>query len=221
VSSIRDRLARALRRPYIITDTTLSPGRTHVDIARAALAGGAGVIQLRDKNLSAAAQTPIAREIASMTRAAGALFLVNDNVGVALDSQADGVHVGQADTPVREARDRLGPDAVIGGSATTLHEALTAQADGADYIGVGPVFPTDTKQDAGHPVGLDLIAEVRRAVNIPIVAIGGLTGGSVRAVLAAGADGAAFVSEVVRAPDMELATRAIAAAMAAAYEEYR
>jgi len=217
--SRRERLIRALQAPYVLTDSSLSPGRSHIDIARAALAGGAGVIQLRDKGLSAESQAPIAREIACMARAAGGILIVNDHVDVVRDSGADGVHLGRSDMAIGAARDRLGPETLIGASASSVDEAVAAKRDGADYIGLGPIFSTSSKPDAGAPAGVQLIAEVRRAVRIPIVAIGGLTADNIGEVLRAGADGAAFISAVVSADDPEAATRRLASAMADTHKE--
>jgi thiamine-phosphate pyrophosphorylase len=210
----RHALMRALEAPYVITDSTLRAGRGHLEVARQALAGGARIIQLRDKRIGPEAQTDIARELVSMAHAAGALLIVNDLVEVALGAGADGVHVGRSDIPAAEARARLGPEAIIGATVDTADEARAAEVDGADYVGVGPVFATATKPDAGTPVGLEHLRAMRDAVGIGVVAIGGITAGNVALALAAGADGAAVISAIVSADDMERATREIAAAMA-------
>ena len=194
---------------YVITDAGLTPGRSHADIARAALAGGADAVQLRDKSATAQNLCLLVTEIQPIARKFGAVLLVNDRVDVALVAGADGAHVGQEDLPAREARRLLPPPSVLGVSAGTVEEARKAARAGADYIGVGPVFPTPTKPDAGEPIGVEGLARVARAVEVPVVAIGGITLENVTAVIEAGASGAAVVSAVVSAQDMAQAARAL------------
>jgi thiamine-phosphate pyrophosphorylase len=194
---------------YVITDSTLPPGRAHVEIARAALAGGADAVQLRDKSAPAQNLCAAALEIHPLARKFGAVFLVNDRVDVALLTKVDGVHVGQEDLPAREVRRLLPRPAVLGVSAGTPEEARRAAREGADYVGVGPVFATPTKPDAGDPIGLDRLAAIVRAVSIPVVAIGGIDHENVAGVIQAGAVGAAVVAAVVSAPDMAAAARAL------------
>jgi thiamine-phosphate pyrophosphorylase len=204
---------------YVITDAGLSPGRTHADIARAALAGGADAVQLRDKSSTAQNLSVLASEIQPIARKFGAVFLVNDRVDVALVAGADGAHVGQEDLPAREARRLLKTPAILGVSAGTVEEARQAQRDGADYIGVGPVYPTPTKPDAGEAIGVEGLARIIRAVEVPVVAIGGIDADNVAQVIAAGAAGAAVVSAVVRASDMAAAARALKGRIVAARKE--
>lgn len=194
---------------YVITDATLPSGRNHVEIARAALAGGADALQLRDKTAAAQNLCAAASEIQPMARKFGAVFVVNDRVDVALLTGSDGAHLGPEDLPVREARKLLSRPSILGFSAGTLEEAKKAARDGADYLGVGPVFPTGTKPDAGEAIGLDRLGAIARAVAIPVVGIGGIDHENVAAVIAAGAAGAAVVSAVTRAPDMAVAARAL------------
>ena len=194
---------------YVITDAALLPGRPHVEIARAALAGGADAVQLRDKSATAQNLCAAAIEIQPLTRKFGAVFLVNDRVDVALVTGADGAHVGQDDLPAREARRLLPRPAVLGVSAGTLEEAKKAAREGADYIGVGPIFATPTKPDAGEPLGVEKLAAIVGAVAIPVVAIGGIDHDNVTAVIRAGAAGVAVVAAVVSAPDMAAAARAL------------
>ena len=141
---------------YVITDEDLCPGRTHIEIARAALAGGARIIQIRDKRASDRKFYDDALRLRGLTEEAGALFFVNDRVDIAAAVGADGINVGQSDIPVEVVRGLLGNDAIIGVSADCLEQAIRAQDDGADYIGFGPVFPTGTKLDAGPISGLDI-----------------------------------------------------------------
>jgi thiamine-phosphate pyrophosphorylase len=194
---------------YVITDPVLSPGRTHVEIARAALEGGADAVQLRDKSSSALNLCRWAAEIQPLARKFGAAFLVNDRVDVALLAGADGAHVGVEDLPARDARRLLPPPAVLGVSAGTREEARRAEKAGADYVGVGPVFPSPTKPDAGEALGIEGFAAIARSVSIPAVAIGGITAENVARVFEAGASGAAVVSAVVAAEDMAAAARAL------------
>jgi len=196
-----------IRGVYVITDEELIPGRTHVDIARAALAGGASAIQLRDKHASDEHLIRIGLEIRKLASAAEALFIVNDRIEVALACRADGLHVGRCDRPASEVR-RLLPDKILGVSVATPEEAARARADGAGYLGVGPIFATSTKADAGEPVGTRRIAIMRSASSgLPIVAIGGINGSNIAQVARAGADAAAVISAVVCADDMVEATR--------------
>ena len=194
---------------YVITDATLLPGRTHPDIARAALEGGADAVQIRDKSSPAINLCRVVAEIQPQARKFGAVFLVNDRVDVAMVAGADGAHVGQDDLPAREARRLLPRPAILGVSVSTVEEAKKAAKDGADYLGVGPVFATGTKPDAGEPVGIDRVAAIARAVAIPVVAIGGIGPDNVARIIEAGAAGAAVVSAVSGAEDMAAAARAL------------
>lgn len=192
---------------YAITDERLAPGRTHVDIARAAVQGGAAVIQLRDKYAPDKHLAQVGREIRRLTSAAGVLFIVNDRPEAALACDADGVHIGQDDLPACEIR-QLIPGKILGVSVATAEQAVRARADGADYLAVGPIFPTSTKEDAGPAVGTDRIRVVRAASGrLPVVAIGGINEGNIADVARAGADAAAVISAVVCAEDMVEATR--------------
>ncbi|MFQ5877955.1 MAG: thiamine phosphate synthase [Acidobacteriota bacterium] len=194
---------------YVITDAVLTPGRSHVEIARAALEGGADAVQIRDKSSPAFNLCRMAAEIQPQARKFGAVFLVNDRVDVALVTGADGAHVGPEDLPAGEARRLLPRPRVLGVSAGTPQEARRAEREGADYVGAGPIFVTGTKADAGRPIGLDGLRSIVGAVSIPVVAVGGIAVDNVAAVLRAGACGAAVVSAVVSAEDMVAATRAL------------
>src|SRR2546426_5742272 len=180
---------------YVITDPALSRGRSHMEMARAALDGGADAIQIRDKSSTAYNLSRVTAEIQPLARKFGAALLVNDRVDVALVAGADGSHVGQDDLPVREARRLLPRPRLLGVSAGTKEMARRAQKEGADYVGVGPVFRTATKPGAGDPLGLEVLAEIAAAVSIPVVAIGGVKLDK----LAPGLAGAAFGGPVVPA----------------------
>ena len=201
---------------YVITDAALAPGRSHLEVARAALAGGADAVQLRDKTATAQNLCAVASEIQPQARKFGAAFVVNDRVDVALLTGSDGAHLGQADLPCHEARRLLPRPSILGVSVATVAEAKKAVKDGADYLGVGPVFATPTKPDAGEPIGLERLAELVRAVPIPVVAIGGIHHDNVIAVLGTGVAGVAVVAAVVSAPDMAAAARALKSRIGAA-----
>ncbi len=194
---------------YIVTCSDPAHGVGHLDMARAALQGGADAVQLRDKEAGGRELLCRAEEISRLlSRSEGeCLFLVNDRVDVALASGAHGVHLGQDDLPAGAARRLLGAQRILGVSASTVEEALAACGEGADYLGVGPVFATPTKPDAGMPIGLEGLRMIREAVDIPIVAIGGIDAANAAQVLEAGADGIAVISAVSAAPDMLEAVR--------------
>jgi len=196
-------------RLIVVTDPACGAGRTVVEVVRAALRGGAPAIQLRMKDAPAGEMAEAARALLAETRTAGALLFVNDRVDVALAVGADGAHVGQDDLPAAAARRIAPPGFLLGVSAETAELALRAQAEGADYVGVGPVYATGSKADAGDAVGVERIAQVAAAVRIPVVGIGGITVANAPPVLRAGAAGAAVISAVMRADDPEAAVRAL------------
>jgi thiamine-phosphate pyrophosphorylase len=196
-------------RLVVVTDERLSRGRSHVEIARAAIAGGADAIQLRDKQAEGRRLFELAVEIRRLCRSQGVAFVVNDRVDVALAADADGVHVGQADLPAPEARRLLGRARILGVSAATPEEAARAERDGADYVGFGPVYEArGTKPDATAPLGLAALAEARRRCSLPLVAIGGIDTQRAAEVVRSGASGVAVISAVVAAADIAEAVRA-------------
>ena len=201
-------LSPALWRLHVLTDRKTSRGRSHLQVAEAAIAGGADVLQLRDKEASSGLLYREALELRKLTRDAGIPFIVNDRLDIALAVDADGVHVGQSDLPASVVRRILGPGKILGVSVATVEEAVRAERDGADYLGVGPVFEArGTKPDTGEPMGLDVIARIRPHCRLPIVAIGGINAENVRKVREAGADGAAVISAIVSTDDIPQATR--------------
>jgi thiamine-phosphate pyrophosphorylase len=156
------------------------------------------------------------RRLLSITRPSGVVLIVNDRVDVALAIDADGVHVGQDDIPVPVARRLLGPDKIVGTSAGTVEEARQAELDGADYVGVGSIFTTASKPDAGDAIGPDALRRIREAIHIPIVAIGGLNASNAAEAIGAGAQGVAVISSVVGADDVASAARMLAEVVRAA-----
>lgn len=195
---------------YVITDETIGSGRSHAEIARQAVLGGATIIQLRDKGRSCTELTALGREIAAITQTAGAVFIVNDRLDVAIACGADGVHLGQDDLPVSTARQLAPPGFIIGVSVGTIEEAVEAERGGADYLALSPTFSTGSKDDAGPGHGLDRLRQVCRTVRIPVIAIGGINRTNVRDVIAAGAEGVAVISAVVASPKIAAASREIA-----------
>ncbi|EHQ35406.1 thiamine phosphate synthase [Methanoplanus limicola] len=181
---------------YIVTDRVIGRGMTHADMAALAVAGGADVVQLRDKDMPAADLTAEAVNIREITEDSGTLFIVNDRIDIALASGADGVHLGQSDIPAEYARKIVPDDFIIGISVSTPDEALKARNSGADYVSPGPVFTTATKSDAGDALGLDTVFTISAAVEIPVVPIGGISGKNAASVIGAGADGVAVISAV-------------------------
>jgi thiamine-phosphate pyrophosphorylase len=178
-----------------------------VDIVRAAIAGGATVIQLREKEGTTREMVELGRALRILTRSADVALIVNDRLDVALAIDADGVHVGQDDLPAEVARALLGSDRILGVSAATPQEAQAAVAGGADYLGTGAVFATGSKADAGDPIGLVGLATVAQSVPIPVVTIGGIGPGRAGPCIAHGAAGVAVISAVVAHPDPEAAAR--------------
>jgi thiamine-phosphate pyrophosphorylase len=190
---------------YVITDPSIAGGLSHEQIALRAIAGGADVIQLRDKQAGGAALLAAARVIREITSVSGVLFIVNDRLDLALAAGADGVHLGRDDLPVREARRITPPGFIIGASVGTLEEAVSAVSEGADYIALSPTFDTASKDDAGPGKGLDTLRVIRLAVDVPVIAIGGIGPGNVADVLDTGADGVAVISAVVGEQDITAA----------------
>lgn len=192
----------------VITDPHLAAGKDHLAIAREALAGGADMIQLRDKTPDLRSLVPQARQIQALCRRQGALFIVNDRVDLALAIDADGAHVGQDDLPAEAARRLLGPGRILGVSTHDPTQAEAAVRAGADYIGFGPMFATGTKETGYSPRGPAALREVRAAIRVPILAIGGITLDNVAGVIRAGATAPAVISAIVGAPDIAAAAAA-------------
>lgn len=184
---------------YTITDTQLS-NCSHAEIVARMLAGGAKLIQLRDKEATAKEMMEGARECLELTRVAGAKLIINDRVDVAMVTGADGVHLGQDDLTVAEARALLGPDKIIGISTHSLAQVEAALTTSANYIAVGPIFRTTTKANPDPIVGLELLRQARSLTSLPLVAIGGITPATAPEVCAAGADSIAVISALYPPP---------------------
>jgi thiamine-phosphate diphosphorylase len=196
-------MPRDLPRLYAITDRAL--GRMpHEEIIAQLILGGARLIQLRDKSATASDLLETSRRCLRLTRAAGATLIINDRVEVALAAGADGVHLGQGDMTVAEARAILGPERIIGLSTHSLAQLRAGLATSASYLAVGPIYATGTKDDTEEVVGLELIREARRHADRPLVAIGGITRERAREVIEAGADTIAVISALYPPPRPEL-----------------
>jgi thiamine-phosphate pyrophosphorylase len=198
---------------YVITDQHQTESRSLEEVIAAALAGGARAFQLREKDLSARELCRLAENLLTRTRRAGALLLINDRVDVALGVGADGVHLTRRSLPPAAVRSILRPGMRLGVSCHTREEALEAASGGADFILLGPIFPTSSKAAYGPPAGPVLIRQVRPAVACPILGVGGITAENAGEVLGAGADGVAVISAVMSARDVAAATRALLAAV--------
>lgn len=192
---------------YAIIDNSIRPDISNIEIVKRVLAGGARTVQLRGKGLSSKELLSQAREIRELSRETGAIFIVNDRADIALLSDADGVHLGQDDLPVSEARRILGRGKLIGISTHNIEQAVKAEQEGADYIGFGPIFETKTKADAKEAKGLPALMEIREKVEIPVVAIGGINLENLHEVMSAGTSGVAVMSAIVKAEDIEEATK--------------
>ena len=199
-----------LRGLYVIIDPEVARGRDELEVAREAIAGGARLIQLRDKRREKGLQLPIARQLARLCRQAGVPFIVNDHVDLALAAEADGVHVGQKDLPVSSVRRLLPPGMIVGCSTNDVGEAVQAEKDGADYVSVGRLFPTGSKEDT-RPATTETIRAVKARVSLPVCAIGGISEANIDEVVAAGADMAAVIAAVIAAADVREAAQRLAA----------
>lgn len=197
---------------YLVLDPDLCRSRSLVETARAAVAGGATIVQLRDKVAGTAGLVAAGRALMDALAGTGVPLIVNDDLEAALAIDADGLHVGQNDMQAVEARHRLGPEKILGLSVEAEPAALAVDPAAVDYVGIGPVFATPTKPDHKPPIGLDGLARLVAISAVPVVAIGGLKAGHVPSVLAAGAHGLAVVSAICGQPDPEAAARSLALA---------
>jgi thiamine-phosphate pyrophosphorylase len=215
--SRRDKIERILGL-YVILDRQFLAGRDELDIASQIIHGGARVIQLRDKQSKKGELLLVAQKLKELCSEADVLFIINDYLDLAMAVDADGLHIGQEDLPLPAIRRELPIDKIVGCSVTTLPQATKAQNEGADYIGVGSIFPTATKKGA-TVVGVDIVKELKRTVSTPLVAIGGINQNNVGEVVAAGADAVAVISAVLGEKDVRGAVQELVAKMDLAKEE--
>ncbi len=212
----RDLLSRMLRKDklehifglYAIIDTKFLRGRSHVEVAAQMIRGGAGIIQLRDKTQSKRELLPVARQLKSLCSEHDVLFIVNDYLDLALAADADGLHLGQDDLPVRVARRLLPIDKLLGCSVASVKQATSAESAGVDYIAVGAIYPTESRE-ATEVVGLEGLRLIKEKVALPLVAIGGITADNVAEVMTVGASSVAVISALMEAESPEEAARQI------------
>ena len=201
---------------YLVTGESLSGEHTTPEIVERAIDGGVDVVQLREKDLPVRERYEMGRALRERTREAGVTFIVNDRADLAAVLDADGVHLGDDDLPIRVARRLLGDGAIIGRSVSTVENAEEAEAAGADYLGVGAIYRTNSKTDVSESqqgIGPERISEISAAVDIPVVGIGGVTADNAAEVVAAGADGVAVITEITKADDPAAATAALGEAV--------
>lgn len=196
---------------YAVTDRHWLNNRTLTDVVRESLEGGVTMLQLREKTLAEPAFLAEAKVLQALCREYHVPFIVNDNVDIALAMDADGVHVGQSDMEALDVRAKLGPGKIVGVSAQTVEQALLAEKHGADYLGVGAVFPTGSKDDADD-VSYDTLKAICQAVSIPVVAIGGINRDNVARLADSGICGVAVISAIYGAPDIRAAAQELKAA---------
>lgn len=199
-------------RVYLVTDRELCLGRPLEDVVMAAVRGGAGAVQLREKHASSREFLELARSLVSRLQPLGVPLIINDRADIALASGAAGLHVGQSDLPPEDARRLMGPDAIVGLSVETREELLAAEHLDIDYVGLSPIFATPTKTDTHTPWGLDGLRWAKEHSPLTLVAIGGIHGSNAADVAAAGAHSLAVVSELCSAPDPEAAAKNLLAA---------
>ncbi|MDR1748768.1 MAG: thiamine phosphate synthase [Spirochaetaceae bacterium] len=195
---------------YLVTDRELMSSATIEENVEQAIRGGCTLVQLREKKASSRCFYETALRVRQITRRMGVPLIINDRADIAAAVDADGVHVGQEDMPPEAVRKIIGPDRILGVSAGTLDEALTAERDGADYLGIGAMYATGTKTDAAL-TGMDELRDIRRRIKLPIVAIGGINKETVLSFAGTGIDGIAVVSAIVSRPDVETAARELKA----------
>ena len=193
---------------YPVTCEELSQGRSNLEVLEAVIRGGAKIIQLREKEYQKKDLYHLALKFREMTAKDGVLLIINDHVDIALAVDADGVHLGQEDLPLTVAR-QLAPELLIGASTHSLDQALQAEKDGADYINIGPIFITKTKEGVGHSLGPAAISEISPHVEVPFTVMGGINEANIDQVLAQGARKVAMVTAITRAADIAAKVRAL------------
>ena len=212
---LRREKAKLVSGLYVILDTKILMGRDPLEVATAVISGGARVIQLRDKNTTPKGKLlEIARQLKAICAEKSALFIINDNLDIALAVGADGLHLGQEDLPFKTARRMLPIDMLLGCSVDNPEEALAATEAGADYLAVGAIFVTNSKEDI-EVVGVERLRQIRKVSTLPLVAIGGINENNASEVTAAGADAAAVISAVTSAASAEQAAKQISARLEA------
>jgi thiamine-phosphate pyrophosphorylase len=193
---------------YPVTCERLSAGRSNLEVLKAVIAGGARIIQLREKEYSGKKIYDLALKFREITTRAGVLLIINDHVDIAMAVEADGVHLGQDDLPLNAAK-KIAPELLIGASTHSLPEAIQAQKEGADYINIGPIFPTGTKEGIKRFLGPEAIAAISPRIDVPFTVMGGISGSNIDQVLTNGARRVAMVTAITQAPDITAKVRAL------------
>jgi len=193
----------------LVTDRELCLGRSLTEVVDAAVRGGTGIVQLREKSCDSRQFYELAKALRELLRPRAIPLIINDRADIALAVEAEGLHIGQSDLPLRAAREIMGPNAIIGLSVESEADVRAAEAVAIDYFGLSPVFSTPTKTDTNTPLGLAGVGRIRPLTPLPLVAIGGISAANAAEVLAAGADGVAVVSAICSAPDPEQAARSL------------
>jgi thiamine-phosphate pyrophosphorylase len=196
---------------YLVTDRKLSLGRSNLDVIKAAVDGGVTIVQLREKELGTRDFYQEAIKIKLFLEMRHIPLIINDRIDIALAVDADGVHIGQNDMPLSVARNILGPDKIIGVSVFTAEEARQAESDGAEYLGLSPIFVTATKPELNRQIGIEGIGPIRQAVNIPLVGIGSMNASNAYNAIIAGLDGIAVVTGICSQDNIADAARGIKA----------
>ncbi|MDP2646585.1 MAG: thiamine phosphate synthase [Desulfobacterales bacterium] len=205
---------------YPVTCEELSGGRKNLEVLESVIQGGARIIQLREKSCSVREFYHLAVKFREITRRANVLFMINDHLDIALAVGADGIHLGQEDLPLEAAR-KLAPDLLIGASTQSLETALSAQKAGADYINIGPIFPTRTKKNISHFLGPEMIAHIAPRIQVPFTVMGGINLSNLDQVLSCGARRIAMVTGITQAPDIRERVRTIRKRIIKAHPEDR
>lgn len=194
---------------YLVTDRDILGNRNLCKAVEDSIKGGVSIVQLREKFVDAETFLKIAKEVQKITKKYNVPLIINDNVKIAKEIDAEGVHIGQSDKPLEEARKILGKDKIIGVSVGSLDEALKAQKGGADYLGIGTIFYTGTKKDINEPLGIEKLKTIVENISIPSVAIGGIHLDNIEKVMKTGVNGVAVISEILGKEDIENATRTL------------
>lgn len=192
---------------YLVTDRGILKGRDLMKSVEEAIKGGVTLVQLREKDISSLDFYNIALKLKKLVNSYNVPLIINDRLDIALAVDAEGLHIGQQDLPIEVARKLLGPGKILGYSASTLEEAVHGDKNGADYLGVGAVYATGSKSDAGEPIGIEKLREIKEKVSIPVVGIGGIGLSNIEEVKTTGIDGISLISAILGSQDIEGTSR--------------
>jgi len=192
---------------YLVTDRSILRGKDILAAVEEALRGGITLVQLREKEISSRDFYNLALKIKELAKSYNVPLIINDRLDIALAVDADGLHIGQEDLPLKVARKVLGPAKILGYSVSNVEEAVYGEKNGADYLGAGPVYLTGSKADAGNPIGLEKLRRIKESVTIPVVGIGGIGTGNIDDVKTTGIDGVSLISAILGSENIEKTTR--------------